>query len=200
MQALPRTRVFLFWFLSLGVALASWRWIALGVELSMPAMFYHVAAQPVALYAHILFAPVALALAPFQFWAGLRARRPGPHRWMGRGYGLAILVSGIAGLVLALRTNAGPVAGWGFGLLAVLWLGCTARGVQLAMARRIALHRRWMIRSVALTLAAVTLRLELPILAMTLGFETGYPLVAWLAWVPNLLIAEWILRPRRAVA
>jgi len=54
---------------------------------------------------------------------------------------------------------------------------------------------------VALTFAAVTLRLYLPVLGGTLGFETGYPIVAWLCWVPNLIVAEWILRRRaRSVA
>jgi hypothetical protein len=51
-----------------------------------------------------------------------------------------------------------------------------------------------MIRSAALTLAAVTLRLYLPFLAMSMGFELGYSLVAWLCWVPNILFAEWLLR------
>ncbi|WP_172293124.1 DUF2306 domain-containing protein [Pseudoruegeria sp. HB172150] len=201
MSALPRIRTFLFWFLSLAIALASWRWLALGVELSMPPMFHHVFKKPVALYVHIFFAPVALALMPFQFWAGLRNRRPAVHRWLGRGYGMAILFSGTGGFFIALNTNAGPVAASGFALLAVLWLATTARGIQLAMARRIAEHRRWMIRSAALTFAAVTLRLYLPLLAAAFGFETGYPIVAWLCWVPNLLIAEWLLlRPQSRLA
>ena len=56
-----------------------------------------------------------------------------------------------------------------------------------------------MIRSASLTLAAVTLRIYLPLLSVTLGLEVGYVLVAWLCWVPNILLAEWILRrePRR---
>jgi hypothetical protein len=51
-----------------------------------------------------------------------------------------------------------------------------------------------MIRSFALTFAAVTLRLYLPF-PMIWGFEfiEGYRIIAWLCWVPNLLIAElWI--------
>ena len=47
-----------------------------------------------------------------------------------------------------------------------------------------------MIRSYALTLAGVTLRLDVP--AALLGpfaFSTAYAAIAWLCWVPNLLIA-----------
>ncbi|MDF0599729.1 DUF2306 domain-containing protein [Psychromarinibacter sp. C21-152] len=201
MPLLLRTRVVAFWILSLAVALASWRWAVFGVAASMEVMLYHALARPVAFYAHVGFAPVALALLPLQFWTRLRVRRPGLHRWLGRLYGLSILLSGLGGLVLALTTEAGPAAAWGFGLLAVIWLAVTARAVQLAMARRIAEHRRWMIRSAALTFGAVTLRLELPVLVVLFGFDTGYQVVSWLAWVPNLLVAEWLLwRPRPAVA
>ena len=53
-----------------------------------------------------------------------------------------------------------------------------------------------MIRSWAMTFAAVTLRLYLPIPPMLLhmSFMDGYRAIAWLAWVPNLLVAELYLR------
>jgi hypothetical protein len=52
-----------------------------------------------------------------------------------------------------------------------------------------------MVRNVAVTLAAVTLRLWLPVLlGMHVPFDTAYPIVAWLCWVPNLLVAETIIR------
>ena len=58
-----------------------------------------------------------------------------------------------------------------------------------------------MIRSYAMILAAVTLRIELPLLAMWLqGFAPAYRIVAWSCWVPNLLVAEWIARRTRHVA
>jgi uncharacterized membrane protein len=194
MIALIRMRSVLYWFLSLVMAVVAWRFLVLGVEASMEFVAYHAAERPLAYYAHVGFAPVALALAPFQFWAALRARRPGLHRWLGRAYGLSILVAGIGGLSMALGTEAGPMASAGFATLAVLWVGTTARGVQLAMAGRIAEHRRWMIRSAALTFAAVTLRIELPLLqAGGLGLDEAYGLVAWSCWVPNLTLAERFL-------
>ena len=186
--------------LSVGVALVSWRFLVLGVELSMPFTAHHVGPRALALFAHIGLAPVALAVMPFQFSTRLRLRRPALHRWLGRVYAVAILISGIAGLALAFHTSAGPVAGLGFGLLAVLWLAVTGQAVWLAMQRRIAEHRIWMIRSAALTFAAVTLRLYLPVLVVTMGFDAGYVAVAWLCWVPNVIVAEWIIRRRRASA
>lgn len=194
LKTLVDLRQGVFWMLCLLIALASWRFLILGVELSMPFVAYHALERPIAFYLHIGLAPVALALLPFQFWQGLRRRRPAWHRWIGRGYGLAILLSGLGGLKMAFETTAGPVAGVGFGILALLWLGVTGRGIWLAIQGRIADHRRWMIRSGALTFAAVTLRLYLPLLFATLGEELGYSLVAWACWVPNLLVAEWLLR------
>lgn len=183
--------------LSVLVALISWRFLVFGVELTMPFMAHHLEPRALALYAHIGFAPVALAVMPIQFSARLRGSRPHLHRWLGRVYALAILISGVAGLSLAVNTTAGPVAASGFGLLAVLWLITTARAVWLAMQRRIAEHQVWMVRSAALTFAAVTLRLYLPLLTAAFGFDTGYPPVAWLCWVPNLIVAEWWLARRR---
>jgi hypothetical protein len=55
-----------------------------------------------------------------------------------------------------------------------------------------------MIRSYALTLAAVKLRLYLP-LSQVVGipFADAYQAVAWVCWVPNLVVAEWLVLQRR---
>ena len=55
-----------------------------------------------------------------------------------------------------------------------------------------------MIRSYALTVAAITLRSYLPILlASGVPYATAYPLVAWMCWIPNLLFIEWLVRRGR---
>jgi hypothetical protein len=65
------------------------------------------------------------------------------------------------------------------------------------MQRDFAAHRRWIIRSFALTLAAVTLRLYVPIAVMLpVQFEDAYRAISFLCWVPNLLVAElFLLQP-----
>src|SRR5260370_20371385 len=57
-----------------------------------------------------------------------------------------------------------------------------------------------MIRSYALTLAAVTLRIYLPASQIAgIPFPDAYQTISWLCWVPNLVVAEWwILRSRLA--
>lgn len=189
-------RALIQWLFPLLIALISMRFL-LGVAETMPHMMSHFDLRPVALYAHLIFAPVALALVPFQFWRRLRNERKALHRWLGRAYGMSILISGGGALALAPNSQFGPVASWGFGILAALWLFSTGYGIFLAMQRRIAEHQKWIIRSAALTFAAVTLRLYFPFLAMGFDLDTGYKIVAWLCWVPNLLLAEYLIRTNR---
>ncbi|WP_245776327.1 DUF2306 domain-containing protein [Thalassovita taeanensis] len=187
------------WILSLLVALASWRFIAFGVEASMNFMLYHAQQRPLFFFAHVGFAPLALLLMPVQFWTDLRRRRPAVHRWIGRVYAVSVLLSGIGGMLLASQTEAGTVAGLGFGLLGVVWVSVTARAVWLAREKRIAEHRVWMIRSAALTFAAVTLRIYLAV-SQILGwpFDLSYTVISWACWVPNALVVEyWLLRSKK---
>jgi len=58
-----------------------------------------------------------------------------------------------------------------------------------------------MVRNFALTFAAVTLRLWLPAsIASGVAFEVAYPVVAWLCWVPNLVLAEWLFNRKAGPA
>ncbi|WP_299419687.1 DUF2306 domain-containing protein [uncultured Shimia sp.] len=182
------------WVLAIAIALASMRFLIADIAVVMPIMLHHALERPVLLYGHIALAPVALALLPVMFNTKLRLRRPHLHRWLGRLYGLMILLSGLSGFFLALQTEEGPVAAAGLAGLAFAWLSTTAVAVYLAIQRDISAHRRWMIRSAALTLAAVTLRLYLPIGELTVGFDTAYPLICWACWVPNMFVAEWLIR------
>ena len=95
----------------------------------------------------------------------------------------------------ACRTIAGPVAATGFFVLDCWWLTTTALGVVAAIRGRFAQHRRWMIRSAALTVGAVMLRIYLPLsFALKLDFLVAYQVISWLAWVPNAALAELYLR------
>jgi len=151
---------------------------------------------PYGLQLHIAASGFAMITGAFQFHKGLRTKFRAFHRWLGRIYVTACVVGGLAGGTIALSSTAGPVAGWGFFLLAVCWVPFTLLALVAAMRRDFVAHERWMIRSFALTFGAVTLRLYLPIGAMTVGFEDSYPIIAWAAWVPNLIIAELWLRSR----
>jgi uncharacterized membrane protein len=161
-----------------------------------PDMRASFAAQKLTLYTHVFGASVALLLGPFQFWSRLRSERPHLHRRLGRIYLLAgVGLGGTSGLFLAASAYGGIVSTLGFACLALAWLYTASHAYGEARARNFAAHRRWMIRNFALTFAAVTLRLYLPgSLALGVPFDQAYPAIAWLCWVPNLVVAEWLAR------
>jgi uncharacterized membrane protein len=159
------------------------------------------ALMPIALYAHVAGSLVALAVGPWQLSRRLRSRYLGRHRWMGRVYVLAVLLGGLGALGLAPYSQEGLVTHVGFGMLGVLWLTATAQGYRRIRAGDQASHREWMIRSFALTLAAVALRIYLPIsLALGIPYPDAYQVISWFCWVPNLVIAEWVVLRRRGDA
>ena len=144
---------------------------------------------------HAGLGAVALLIGPLQFMQSIRSRAPGVHRAMGMIYVTACLVSALAGFALATGTTNGVVAGVGFALAAIVWTLCTARGLSCVVAGQYAAHRRWMIRSYAMTFSAVTLRIQLALCtASGLDFAEFYPILAFSAWIPNLIVAElWLL-------
>lgn len=150
-----------------------------------------------ALYAHIAFGRLALLLSPVQLSAArVRARAPRLHRGLGRAVLVCIGAGAAGGMVLAPMNLAGPIGTAGFGTLAVLWIGFALLGLRAIRRGEVAVHRRWMIRTFALTYAAVTLRLWLAVLVPVLGgdFRAAYLIVPFLCWVPNLVVTEMLLR------
>ena len=179
------------------IAVASWRYLVPGAPGGAPPILENSFTRYGALTVHAGAASTALLVGPFQFLAGLRTRRTGVHRWTGRLYVLACLVGGVSGAVLAGGAQTGLPSTIGFGTLAVVWLFSTWRAYDLARQGRIAEHRRWMIRSFALTFAAVTLRLYLPFVFLSpLGYDNGYRVVSFACWIPNLVVAEMLVRRR----
>lgn len=150
---------------------------------------------------HMVCSPVALVAGALQVNRAIRTRHLVLHRWLGRLYVLAVLLAGSSGLALAFGSFGGPITHWGFGLMAVLWLTSTGLGWMAMRRGQRKAHRDWMLRSYALTLAAVTLRIYVPASQIAgLPFEDAYRVIAWLCWVPNLLVVEWLIRRRLDLA
>ena len=159
-------------------------------------------ARPWGIYTHALAGAIALALGPFQFHRGLLVRRRPLHRILGRIYVTAAIVAGTAGVYMAVYAFGGPTTKLGFGALGVLLLVTTISALAAVRRRDIPTHREWVLRSYALIYAAVTLRIELPILIAVFAgnFTPAYQIVSWLCWVPNILLIEAYVRMTRAAA
>jgi uncharacterized membrane protein HdeD (DUF308 family) len=160
------------------------------------------------LVTHIFCGTVALLAGCFQVWPWFRGRFPVAHRWIGRSYFfLGIFPAGIAVMGVAPFSSSGFVSQVGNTMLGVLWLVTGVSGYRMARQRRYPEHRKWMIRSFALTTSIVVNRFWAVICYFALlphletvygGDETAMTLEAaeasvWLSWVVNLLIAEWWL-------
>jgi len=106
-----------------------------------------------------------------------------------------VLLAGPSGLVMGYHANGGFWSQLAFCLLSVLWIYFTVMAVVKVKQKDIEAHRKFMIRSFALTLSAITLRLWKYILValfMPKPMDV-YRLVAWLCWIGNLVIAEIII-------
>lgn len=148
-----------------------------------------------AFYTHIFLGGLALLTGFSQFYPKFRSRRIGFHRSLGKIYVVAVMLSGFSALIIAYFATGGIVTAMGFGLLAVLWLYTTTQAYRSIKRKDVSEHKRWMIRSYALCFAAVTLRIYLPSFTALGGmdFLPAYKIISWLCWVPNILIAEFLI-------
>jgi uncharacterized membrane protein len=152
------------------------------------------------LVAHAVLASIALLIGPWQFLPLVRLRWRVVHRWIGRVYCSTVILGWLASLPIAAHANGGPISSAGFLILGMLWAGSAAAGYFTIRSGDVASHRKWMIRSYALTAAAITLRIYLPLLPLTgISFLISYRIVAWMCWIPNLIFAEWLCRQQTRI-
>jgi hypothetical protein len=154
-----------------------------------PAIRGVITAVPFRALTHMLVAPLALLFGALQFVPRLRARHPKVHRYLGRMYVASCLIAGAGALATAPHAAGGPIAGLGFAILAVAWIGATLGGWWAAVRRKLELHRLLMRLSYAMTFGAVTLRLQIPI-GFMLGYTSYAAMSVWLAytsWIPNVI-------------
>ena len=137
-----------------------------------------------------------------QFSSRLRNRYPGTHRTIGKIYVCSVILSSLAGLYIALFASGGIIATLGFGLLAALWFFTVLKAYISILNKEFKQHENWMIRNYALTFAAVTLRIYLPLsqAVLHMDFITAYRIISWLCWVPNLIIAGIIVNNRAQIS
>jgi hypothetical protein len=162
---------------------------------------------------HVLFGSVALTTAVLQIWPWFRSRHPVAHRRIGRVYVFGgVLPGGLAALTAAIFSPYGPATAASSVVLALVWLGTTVQGWRMARRCRFGEHRRWMIRSFALTASIITNRFwgvvagiaMYPQLDTTFHGDEGLlawtisAFAAWMGWTVPLLAAEWYLERDRS--
>jgi Predicted membrane protein (DUF2306) len=147
----------------------------------------------VAFYIHITSSVFVMGGGIFQFFPKILRGLPKVHHAIGKIYiGSILLLAAPSGLVLAAYANGGLPSKVGFAMQCLVWWWITFAALQTAMKKDWSKHAEMMLRSYAVTLAAMSLRTES--YALYYVFETKpietYLTVTWLSWVGNLFIAE----------
>jgi hypothetical protein len=159
---------------------------------------YHIGYWRHSFYVHVFTSSFVLIAGLTQFNPWLLRRHRRIHRWMGWAYGvIAVGISGPAAFIMGLYANGGLPARTSFVFLAFLWVVFTFCAVLYAVRKRLMTHGAFMVRSYALTLSALTLRSYTFLISLThlqVGPRDIYITTAWLSWVPNLILAEILIR------
>jgi len=164
-----------------------------GILNAKPEWLLNHVAWYIAFYIHIILGGVSLLVGWLQFSAKLRSRNVKIHRYIGKIYVVSALFSSFSGSYIALFADGGFWASLGFSCLGIIWFCTTLMAYLTIWNHQIVKHQVLMIYSYAACFAAVTLRIWLPILILIIGnYNTAYVIVAWLSWIPNLLVAYFV--------
>jgi hypothetical protein len=157
---------------------------------------YHIDYWRISFYAHV-FASIIVLPAGFTQFSSSVLNSPW-HRRLGMIYILVVLlISAPTGFLMGLQANGGLAAKASFVLLSFLWFLTTLRALLSARSRRFAAHGEYLLFSYALTLSAITFRLYawlFDVLDIHVRPQEVYVTIAWLSWVPNLIVAELLIR------
>lgn len=119
------------------------------------------------------------------------------HKNIGKTYVLLLLIfAAPSGIYMGVFANGGLFSVLSFLILGILWWYSTFKAYQLIRKKEVKLHKEWMWRSFALTLSAITLRMWKVIIVYF--FQPNpmdvYQIVAWLGWIPNILLVEYLIK------
>jgi heme/copper-type cytochrome/quinol oxidase subunit 4 len=148
-----------------------------------------------AFYCHIIGSSIILLAGFFQFSKKVYNNRP-LHKTLGKLYVFGVLFFAAPGAyIMTLFVNRGTGVFTSFLLQNTLWVIFTLAAWLLVMDGHVDDHVKMIRRSYALAFGAVTLRFYIwlfTVLGSGVGFANNYLIIAFLSWVPNLLVAEWI--------
>lgn len=147
-------------------------------------------------YIHVGTSIFALLAGFTQFNSRILANKTHLHRAIGAIYvATIILFAAPSGFFIGCFANGGFYSKLSFIILAVLWFWFTLKAFIAIKNKNVTEHQKFMYRSFALTLSAITLRLWKVILVYL--FKPApmdvYQIIAWLGWIPNIILIELYL-------
>ena len=118
------------------------------------------------------------------------------HRNAGKIYiFLLLLLAAPSGIYMGIFANGGFLSKLSFVILGCLWWFSTFKAYQLARQKKFKEHKKWMWRSFAFTLSAITLRMWKVFIVYLFHPNPMdvYQIIAWLGWIPNILLIEYLI-------
>lgn len=168
-----------------------------GVEDTKDAALYTNLFWKNSFYVHVIVGGLPLLLGWTQFIPKLRAKYPKVHRLFGKIYVVTFLITALSGFFISFYATDGLIPGLGFGTVALIAFFSTLKAYLDIRKGDVVSHQKMMMYSYACCFAAVTLRIWSPLLIIMLGdFAVAYSIAAWLSWLPNLLVAYWIIKEK----
>lgn len=157
--------------------------------------------------AHVGPGLLYLALAPLQFLKSIRSKYPQFHRWSGRLLVVLSLILGAAAVVIGvLFPYSGVIEQVIIAFFGTFFLAAAVNGFLCARRKNFKAHREWMMRSFAIGLAIVTMRLIFVPILIIIGSPTVEDAQLWsivsftIAFCLHWAVAEWWIRKTRAPA
>jgi len=159
---------------------------------------YHIDYWRFGFYAHVFTSVFVLLAGATQFSKYLIFKYPKVHRSLGYAYIVLVLfVSGPGAMAMSIHANGGLPAKASFVLQTIMWIIFTSAAWYYAAKKKYIKHAECMLFSYSLTFAAVTLRTLVLILSAlslkNLKPVDAYIFVAWMSWVPNMIIAGFLI-------
>ncbi|MEO7982507.1 MAG: DUF2306 domain-containing protein [Bacteroidota bacterium] len=168
--------------------------------LAVKQQYIHIKVWRTAFYIHVFSSILTLMAGFTQFSSFILREQKVLHRLIGKIYIIAVLfINFPSGMILAFYANGHLPSKIAFVILDSLWFWFTIKAFLEIRRGNVVSHKRFMIRSYALTFSAITLRTWKMILSNSFVIDpvTLYMIDAWMGFVPNLLLAEWLIRRKQ---
>lgn len=145
----------------------------------------------IAFFTHVYTSLFLVIIGLIQFWNTRFTK--GYHKQLGMAYVVIILfLSAPSGLIMSFYANGGFWSKLSFIILTILWFVFTYLAYKSAKQKKWEQHKKWIMRSYALTLSAISLRLFKWCIVSFIALPPmdTYKIVAWLGWTVNLFFVE----------
>lgn len=160
-------------------------------------LIYHIDWWRYSFYIHVFSSPFVIISGLFQFSRYFIHKLPKTHRVFGIIYiFVLVFIAAPSGFLMGLYANGSYPTQISFSLLSILWIATTVIAYQKIRQKKYIVHARWMMRSYALTLSALTLRFFTFLIAyfkIPLYPTEAYIIVSYASWIINLAIAELLI-------